>query len=184
MLQPPPAQLRMVQVAPLAHWIWQCPPVQVSMTQVDPEAQCWMLHPTWQFPTVHLLPAPQVVMLQPPVVHAPRLQVALGPAQAMLQAPPQESIPQVLPSPQAVITQLPPEHSFMWHEAASPLQSASHSPVQPETAQVAPLHPSAHPPGHCRSQVLLSVQVVLQPPVRQLSAHGCDVERQTSSQEL
>lgn len=182
MLQPPPAQLRMVQVAPLAHWIWQCPPVQASMTQVEPEAQFCRLQPTWQVVMVHLLPPPQDDRVQPPVVQLPKVHVALAPEQARLQPPPHEPIWQVLPSPQ-VVSQLPPEHSFMWHEAPAPLQVALHCPSQPAMVHLADLHSTEQAPGQSRSQLAFS-QVVLHPPVRQLSPQVCVAERQERSQEF
>jgi hypothetical protein len=39
MVQPPVGQLRIVHVAPAAHWMAHGPERQVSITQVDPAAQ-------------------------------------------------------------------------------------------------------------------------------------------------
>jgi hypothetical protein len=99
----PAGQLRMVHLAPAAHWMVQDPSAQVSISQVAPAGQLWMEHPTWQLRMVHLPSGPQTGMLQPPEVQAPRVQVDLAPAQVSMHPPPHLSMVQVLPAPQELM---------------------------------------------------------------------------------
>jgi hypothetical protein len=103
MVQPPVGQFLMVQVAPAAHWMLHGPDRQVSIVQVEPAAQWSMKHAIWQVAKVHFDPGPHSLMLQPPPLHSPKLQTALGPLQLNTQPPPHLSMSHRLPSPHALI---------------------------------------------------------------------------------
>jgi hypothetical protein len=108
MLQPPVGELRIVQVAPAAHWIPQ-DPRRAGLDHasghgwaVVDEASDLAVPDDAQFPMVHWPPVPHAAMQQPPEVQEPRVHTVLAPSQVSMQPPGHASMAQVLPAPHAL----------------------------------------------------------------------------------